>query len=55
MNEIEGLRDLWTNGNMMKRLSLPEEYPGPVEFLLSEGSSYMTAADLRIDGGHCAW
>jgi hypothetical protein len=23
-------------------------------FLLAEGSRFMTGADLRVDGGHCA-
>ncbi|KAJ8115244.1 hypothetical protein OPT61_g3062 [Boeremia exigua] len=50
-----GLTDEWAKQNMLGRISQPEEFRGPVLFLLSEGSSYMTGADLRVDGGHCAW
>ncbi|KAF2625030.1 NAD(P)-binding protein [Macroventuria anomochaeta] len=52
---VRGLTDEWANQNMLGRISQPEEYRAPVLFLLSEGSSYMTGADLRVDGGHCAW
>ncbi|EPE03447.1 short chain dehydrogenase [Ophiostoma piceae UAMH 11346] len=45
----------WANGNMLGRLSKPEEYRGAAVFLLSDASSFMTGSDLRIDGGHCAW
>ncbi|KAK3336700.1 hypothetical protein B0T19DRAFT_47372 [Cercophora scortea] len=45
----------WPDANMLKRLSYPNEYRGAAVFLLSEASSFMTGADLRIDGGHCAW
>lgn len=45
----------WPDANMLKRLSYPEEYRGAAVFLLSDASSFMTGADLRIDGGHCAW
>jgi NAD(P)-dependent dehydrogenase (short-subunit alcohol dehydrogenase family) len=45
----------WPDANMLKRLSYPEEYRGAAIFLLSNASSFMTGADLRIDGGHCAW
>ncbi|KAJ9130887.1 Short chain dehydrogenase [Coniochaeta hoffmannii] len=45
----------WPNANMLGRLSYPEEYRGAAVFLLSDASSFMTGADLRIDGGHCAW
>ncbi|KAJ9133013.1 Short chain dehydrogenase [Pleurostoma richardsiae] len=45
----------WPKDNMLNRLSTPEEYRGAAVFLLSDASSFMTGADLRIDGGHCAW
>jgi NAD(P)-dependent dehydrogenase (short-subunit alcohol dehydrogenase family) len=32
-----------------------EELVGPAVFLLSEASSYCTAAEVRCDGGACAW
>ncbi|KAH3954359.1 hypothetical protein HBH53_021460 [Parastagonospora nodorum] len=52
---LRGLTDAWADQNMLGRISQPEEYRAPVLFLLGEGSSYMTGADLLIDGGHCAW
>ncbi|KAI5810696.1 hypothetical protein BZA77DRAFT_327162 [Pyronema omphalodes] len=48
-------RQEWADQNMLKRLSKPEEYTGAAVFLLSEASSFMTGADLVIDGGHSAW
>lgn len=45
----------WASQNMLGRLSEPREYRGAAVFLLSDASSFMTGADLRIDGGHCAW
>ncbi|KAK4229686.1 short chain dehydrogenase [Podospora fimiseda] len=48
-------RKAWPDANMLRRLSYPEEYQGAAIFLLSDASSFMTGADLRIDGGHCAW
>ncbi|KAJ5787068.1 Short-chain dehydrogenase/reductase SDR [Penicillium paradoxum] len=47
-------RGQFANGNMLGRLSRPEEYCGAIVFLLSAASSYMTGSDLRIDGGHTA-
>lgn len=48
-------KQLWTEGNMLCRLSEAHEYRGVVVFLLSDASSYMTGADVRVDGGHTAW
>ncbi|KAH7117891.1 hypothetical protein B0J11DRAFT_560996 [Dendryphion nanum] len=50
-----GLTDEWAKQNMLGRTSNVEEYRAPCLFLLGEGSSFMTGADLRVDGGHCAW
>lgn len=46
---------VWTEETMLKRLSEPKDYCGPVMFLLSDASSYVTGADLLVDGGYTAW
>lgn len=48
-------RESWPKQNMLGRLSRPEEYRGAAAFLISDASSFMTGADLRMDGGHSAW
>jgi NAD(P)-dependent dehydrogenase (short-subunit alcohol dehydrogenase family) len=48
-------RENWATQNMLGRLSEPKEYRGAAVFLLSDASSFMTGADLRIDGGHASW
>ncbi|KAI9815974.1 MAG: hypothetical protein M1827_001966 [Pycnora praestabilis] len=45
----------WPTQNMLGKLSEPREYRGAAVFLLSDGSSFMTGADLRMDGGHSSW
>jgi NAD(P)-dependent dehydrogenase (short-subunit alcohol dehydrogenase family) len=39
----------------MGRLGEPEEVARAALFLASEDSSFMTGADLLIDGGYLAW
>lgn len=53
--ERPGIKDLWESDNMLKRISTVDEYRGPVVFLLSDASSFITGTDLRVDGGHTAW
>ncbi|KAH7406136.1 hypothetical protein DE146DRAFT_609631 [Phaeosphaeria sp. MPI-PUGE-AT-0046c] len=48
-------RTEWPTQNMLGRLSKPQEYRGAAVFLISDASSFMTGADLKIDGGHTAW
>lgn len=53
--ERRDLDDMWTEETMLKRLAEPEDFRGPVIFLLSDASGYVTGADLLVDGGYTAW
>ncbi|OAL24958.1 hypothetical protein AYO20_10561 [Fonsecaea nubica] len=46
---------MWTEETMLKRLSVPDDYIGPIVFLLSDASSYVTGSDLLVDGGYTRW
>lgn len=48
------LEKIWMAGALLNRLGAPEDFKAPAIFLLGAGSSFMTGADLRVDGGHCA-
>lgn len=53
--ERPDLEEEWLRGSMLDRLSTPDEFRGPVLYLLSKASSFMTGADLIVDGGHTAY
>ncbi|GAA5995733.1 uncharacterized protein JCM10292_004711 [Rhodotorula paludigena] len=48
------VEETWMRGALLNRLGAPEDFVGPAVFLLSDASAFMTGADLRVDGGHCA-
>ncbi|KIW22084.1 uncharacterized protein PV07_12501 [Cladophialophora immunda] len=50
-----GMENQWVGDNMLYRLSSVDEFRGPILLLLSDAGSFITATDLRVDGGHCAW
>ncbi|KAF6815651.1 short chain dehydrogenase reductase family [Colletotrichum plurivorum] len=50
-----GMEEQWKGDNMLYHLSRVDGFRGPILFLLSDASSFMTGADLRVNGGHCAW
>ncbi len=43
------------NMNMLMRMARPDEYNATIQYLLSDASSFMTAANIVIDGGKSAW
>ncbi|OJJ88674.1 uncharacterized protein ASPGLDRAFT_63510 [Aspergillus glaucus CBS 516.65] len=52
---VPGVESAWSEEKMLNQLSTPDKYRAPVIFMLGDGSSFVTGADLRVDGGHCAW
>lgn len=50
--ERPDLEQKWTSLIPQGRMGQPQDLMGPVTFLLSDASRYMTGADVRIDGGY---
>jgi len=46
-----GFKDMIANGTLMKRVADPEEIVGPVLYLASNASSFVTGDDISVSGG----
>lgn len=54
-NQDEQFLSKLTNLIPMKRMAEKNEYKAAIAFLVSEASSYMTGANVIIDGGRSVW
>ncbi len=54
-NQNEGFQKRYHKKVPLGRMAEAEEYVGGIVFLLSDASSYMTGANLVMDGGFTAW
>ena len=54
-NQNEGFQQRYRPKVPLGRMAEADEYVGGIIFLLSDASSYMTGADLVMDGGFTAW
>ncbi len=46
-----GFKDLIAEGTMMKRIAEPAEIVGPILYLASDASSFVTGDDISVSGG----
>jgi NAD(P)-dependent dehydrogenase (short-subunit alcohol dehydrogenase family) len=55
LDNVPGFKETVMEKLMIKRLGQPEDIGWCATFLASDESSWVTAADFRIDGGSTAW
>ena len=52
LDDKPDLKRQWISLIPQGRMGNPQDLMGPVVFLLSDASGYVTGADLRVDGGY---
>ncbi|EGR46815.1 uncharacterized protein TRIREDRAFT_65433 [Trichoderma reesei QM6a] len=52
LDEKPDLKKKWVSLIPQGKMGLPQDLMGPVAFLLSDASRYVTGADIRVDGGY---
>ncbi|KZZ93233.1 NAD(P)-binding domain protein [Moelleriella libera RCEF 2490] len=52
LDENPDLKQKWISLIPQGKMGQPQDLMGPVSFLLSDASNYVTGADLRVDGGY---